>query len=63
MQNIKQLRNSLIDNYNQTKKGEMPIPLCKELNNAAGKILTSCKVEIEYKKFIGDNNKIKFLEQ
>ena len=62
MQNITDLRNSLIENYEQMKSGELPIALGKELTNAAGKIINSVKVELEYKQFMEDRNGINFLK-
>lgn len=63
MQNIKDLRESLADNYTKMKNGEMDISLGKELSNAAGKIINSLKVELEYNELMGIKEKIKFLEK
>jgi len=62
MQNIKQLRDGLASNYAQMVAKEMPIQTGKELANTAGKILSSCKVELEYNKTMGVKKKIDFLE-
>lgn len=63
MQNITELRQSLTDNYSLLKDGKMDIKLGKELSNAAGKIINSLKVELEYNSLLGIKNKIEFLEQ
>ena len=62
MQNITELRSSLIDNYNQMKDGSMPIKLGKELTNSAGKIINSVRVELDYKQHMEDRSIIPFLE-
>jgi|AntRauTorckE6833_2_1112554.scaffolds.fasta_scaffold34238_3 hypothetical protein len=62
MQNITGLRESLTDNYEKMKKGEMPIKLGKELTNTAGKIIQSLKVELDYKQFMEDREPLPYLE-
>jgi hypothetical protein len=44
------------------KAKKMPIGLGKELSNAAGKILNSLKVELEYNQLLGIKTEIPFLE-
>jgi hypothetical protein len=62
MQNIKDLRNSLLDNYEKMKSKEMDLKDGKELASTAGKILNSLKIELEYNTLVGNKNKIDFLE-
>ena len=62
MQNITELRKSLADNYTRMKAGKMNIALGKELSNAAGKIIGSLKVELEYKQLVGNKDSIDFLD-
>lgn len=62
MQNIKQLRESLADNYEKIKSKKMDLKTGKELANTAGKIINSLKVELEYNQLIGTKKKIEFLE-
>jgi hypothetical protein len=62
MQNITELRKSLADNYTKMKAGKMNIGLGKELSNAAGKIINSLKVELEYNQLLGIKDKIDFLD-
>ena len=62
MQNITELRDSLLSNYELTKSKRMELKICKELTNTAGKIINSLKVELEYNQMLGIKNKIKFLE-
>lgn len=62
MQNITDLRNSLLDNYDKMKSKKMELKHGKELANTAGKILNSLKIELEYNTLVGNKNKIDFLE-
>lgn len=62
MQNIRELVESLADNYEKTKKGEMQIKLCKELSNNAGKIVNALRLELEYNEFMDKQELIPFLE-
>ena len=48
MKNIVELRNELITIFDQLKKKEISHADAKELNNSAGKIINSVKVELEY---------------
>jgi hypothetical protein len=63
MQNITELRDSLIENYNQMKSGEMTINVGKELTNTAGKIINTLKVELEYNEYLELKSGIKFLDK
>lgn len=62
MQNIKQLRESLVNNYSEMKEGKMGLKTGKELANTAGKIINSLKVELEYNSLMGNKKKIDFLD-
>lgn len=62
MQNIKELRESLSENYQKMKSKKMTLAIGKELANTAGKILTTCKVELEYNSMMGNKRKIDFLD-
>lgn len=62
MQNITELRESLLSNYELTKSKKMDLKMCKELSNTAGKIINSLKVELEYNQMLGIKTKIDFLE-
>jgi hypothetical protein len=63
MQNIEELRVSLLDNYEQMKTKKMDLKMGKELANTAGKIINSLKVELDYNSMIGEKKKIKFLQK
>ena len=62
MQNITELRTSLADNYTKMKAGKMGLNVGKELSNAAGKIINTLKVELEYNSMLGIKEKIPFLD-
>lgn len=62
MKNITELRASLSDNYTKIKSKKMGLDRGKELANTAGKILTSCKIELEYNSMLVNKKKIDFLE-
>ena len=61
MQNIKELRDSLMDNYEQTKSGQMEKGTCKELANTAGKIINTLRAELEFMAMTGVKKDIAFL--
>ncbi len=48
MKNIVDLRNELVAIFQQLKAKEISYADAKELNNSAGKIINSVKVELEY---------------
>lgn len=60
--NIKDLRDSLLNSFNELQNGELDHKQAKEQTNMAGKIISSAKIELDYNKFQGDNKKIDFLE-
>lgn len=62
MKNIKELRDSLADNYEKMKADEMELKLGKELANTAGKLINTIKVELEYNQMVGVKKKIPFLD-
>ena len=55
MKNIKELRDQMCDVFGELQNGNLELGLAKELSNAAGKIISTAKVELEYAKL----NKIK----
>jgi|TARA_R110000782_G_scaffold154293_1_gene246669 hypothetical protein len=62
MRNIKELRESLADNYESMKADEMELKKGKELSNTAGKIISSLKIELEYQSALGVKKEISFLK-
>jgi hypothetical protein len=62
MQNIEELRSSLIENYEKLKAREIEIKPAKELANIAGKIINTLRVQLDYNTLTGNTEKIPFLE-
>ena len=62
MQNIKELREKLIENYKLLENNERNIKLSKELVNTACKIISSCCLEHDYNKHMDNRKSISFLE-
>ncbi len=48
MKTITDLRNELITVFKQLKSGELTPAVATELNNAAGKIIATTKVQLDY---------------
>lgn len=46
--NIEQLRNDLLDVYTWVKQDPRRAAQCKEMTNAAGKVVSTLKLELEY---------------
>ena len=63
MQNIEELRQSLLENYENMKSKKMDLATGKQLANTAGKIISSVKVELEYCKMKGEKPDIDFLKK
>ena len=62
MQNIKELRETLISNYEKLKDGTMERAMVSELNNTAGKIIATVTTELKYQNQHGVKKPIDFLE-
>ena len=62
MQNIKELRDSLLSNYRKLQNEEISVATSKELSNISGKVFASVSKEIEYNKMLGYSKKIKFMD-
>lgn len=62
MQNIEELRSSLLENYENLKAGKIEIKPAKELANIAGKIINTLRVQLDYNTLTGNTEKIPFLE-
>ena len=48
MKNINELRTNLADLFTQIKEGTVDVKVAAEMNNTAGKIIQSIKVQNEY---------------
>ena len=61
MKNIKEVREELGKVFEGIRDGSLKVPKAAEMNNAAGKILNSVKVELEYYALRKEKPKIDFL--
>lgn len=61
MQNIKELRNMLIEAFEQTRAGTMDKGTSKQLANTAGKIIHTLRIELDYVVLSGKQKNIAFL--
>ena len=48
MKNIEELRNNLSSLFDQIKTGQMDVKAAAEMNNTAGKIISTLKVQLDY---------------
>lgn len=60
--NITQLRNELIQNFKDIKAEKINSKIAISMNNTAGKILQTARIELDYTKHVKTARKIKFLE-
>jgi len=63
MTNNTTLREDLIAVYNELRSGDIGISEAKELANVSGKVLSSAKSQLEYQKYAGKKEAIKFFEE
>lgn len=61
MKTIVDLREELIALFGQLKGGQVKPKEAKEMNNSAGKIINTLKVELEYSSLLGKKPNIDFL--
>lgn len=62
MKSINELRNELAVLFDSIKDGTTDIKQAAEMNNTAGKIINSLKVELEYAALKKTDPSIKFLD-
>lgn len=60
--NITALRDELLEVFDGLRSGKIKPPMAKEVNNTAGKIIGSCKVQLEFHKLAGTKPEIRFLD-
>lgn len=61
MKNINEVRDELSKVFEELKSGQLKSADAKELNNCAGKIINSLKVELEYSALRKEQPNIEFL--
>lgn len=59
--NITELRNDLLESFEQVKKDPRRLAQAGELANTAGKIIASAKMQLEYSIMLGEEPNIPFL--
>ena len=62
MQNIKELRNDLVENFELLKSKQISLKQASEMANCAGKILNSLSIELKYQSQQETRKPIDFLE-
>lgn len=61
--NIESLRESLIESFQQLKKGKLLPKEASAITNMSGKIIMCAKIELDYNKYMKNDAKINFLEK
>jgi hypothetical protein len=59
---ITELRNDLLKVYDQLRAGKLEAKDAKEINNTAGKIISSAKAQLEYAVVRNEKPEIDFLK-
>jgi len=62
MKNIKELRDELVSVFKGLEAGTVDINAAKEMNNAAGKIIKSLAVQLDYSSLRQEKPEIMFLK-
>lgn len=62
MQNIKDLRSELVENFNKAVKGDISIQKSVSVSMAGDKVLKSVLVELAYNAQVGKVKNIEFME-
>ena len=60
--NATELREDMLAIYEKIKSGQIDLKTAKELNNCAGKIINSAKVQVEYAVVRNEKPNIEFLK-
>ncbi len=60
--NVVELRSELLVVFSELREGTIELPIAQELNNTAGKVLNTVKVQLAKDALCGKKPKIKFLE-
>jgi hypothetical protein len=59
---VTELRNDLLKVYDELRAGKLEAKDAKEINNTAGKIISSAKVQLEYAAIRNEKPEIDFLK-
>ena len=61
MKNIVQLRNELVETFKDLKLGNLEPKIATEMNNSAGKIINTLKLQLEYAEIRGEKPEIEYM--
>lgn len=59
---LSDLRNHLFETIEGLKDNTMPVDRARAISDAAGKVIESGKIELEFVKFVGDREASKFFD-
>ena len=62
IKNIEGLRDVLLENFDKLVSGELKLDEAKEISNMAGKVINTCKVQVQYNEMRKIDKSIVFLE-
>jgi len=62
MQNVTEMRAQLAEVFADLRAGKIEPKIVTELNNAAGKIINSCRIQLEYQTMTKEKPSIAFLD-
>jgi hypothetical protein len=63
MKSIQEVREELVSVFNGLKNGTLAVEVAAEMNNAAGKIIKSLAVQLDYYSLREEKPNIKFLKE
>lgn len=63
MRNITELRTALSSLFAEIKEGVVDVKVASEMNNTAGKIIGSLKVQIDYAELRKEEPSIRYLDE
>lgn len=63
MKNITELRNALSGLFDEIKNGAVDVKVASEMNNTAGKIISSLKVQLDYAELRKEEPSIPYLDE
>ena len=60
--NVVELRNELLNVFDELRSGDLGTSEAKQAANVAGKIISSAKIQMEYNKMVQSKSRIPFLD-
>lgn len=62
LKNMNELRDDLLNHYNALASGSLKPKDAKEISNLTGKIINTCKIQLDYNSLMKRDQQIDFLE-